>query len=79
MLKYGFQNTLTWCVNIYIYINAVKLIIVINRIQNKLFTKCMCTIYIYYVYINTHIYSIYLENIYMYIHFYSYILYYLNI
>ncbi len=28
---------------------------------------CVCTVYIYYVYINTHTYSIYLENIYMYI------------
>ncbi len=26
----------------------------------------MCTLYIYYVYINTHTYSIYFENIYMY-------------
>ncbi len=34
----------------------------------------MCTVYIYYVYINAHIYSIYLENIYMDIHLYIYIL-----
>ncbi len=27
----------------------------------------MCTVYIYYVYIKTHTYSIYFENIYMYL------------
>ncbi len=26
---------------------------------------CVCSVYIYYVYINTHTYSIYFENIYM--------------
>ncbi len=30
----------------------------------------MCNVFIYYVYINTHIYSIYFENIYMYIYIY---------
>ncbi len=49
----------------------VKWLIVINRIQNKsfcLYNICMCAVYIYYVYINTHTYGIYFENIYMYIH-----------
>ncbi len=40
---------------IYIYISAVKRLIAINRIQNKFFyIVCVCTVYIYYVYINTH-------------------------
>ncbi len=37
-------------------ISAVKRLIVINRIQNKgfcLHNICVCTVYIYYVYINT--------------------------
>ncbi len=41
-------------------ISAVKRLIVINRIQNKSFCLhniCVCVVYIYYVYINTHIYS----------------------
>ncbi len=43
----------------------------INRIQNKRF--CLhyiyaCTVYSYYVYINTHTYSINFENIYVYTH-----------
>ncbi len=49
-----------------------------NRIQNKSFSLhniCMCTVFIYYVYINTHTLSIYFENIYMYIHLYYYIIY----
>ncbi len=49
----------------------VKWLIAINRIQNKSFclhSICMCAVYIYYVYINTHTYGIYFENIYMYIH-----------
>ncbi len=57
--------------------SAVKWLIVINRIQNKSFCLhyiCMCTVYIYYVYINTHTYSIYFENIYMFIHLYIHIL-----
>ncbi len=32
---------------------------------------CVCTVYIYYVYLKTH--SIYFENIYMYVHVYIYI------
>ncbi len=32
----------------------------------------VCTVYIYYVYINTQTYSIYFENIYMYLHLYLY-------
>ncbi len=42
---------------IYIYISAVKRLIAINCIQNKknsLHRKCVCNVYIYYVYINTH-------------------------
>ncbi len=58
------------CIYIYIYISAVKRLITLNRIQNKSFylhNISVCTVYIYYVYINTHTYSIYFENIYMYI------------
>ncbi len=54
----------------------------INRIQNKSFCLqniCVCAVYIYYVYINTHTYSIYFENIYMYICNILYILLYINI
>ncbi len=36
---------------------------------------CVYTVYIYHVYINTHTYGIYFENIYMYIHLYIYIKY----
>ncbi len=56
-------------------INAVKQLIVINRIQNKgfcLHNICMCTVHIYCVYINTHTYSKYFENIYMYIFIFLY-------
>ncbi len=41
---------------------------VINRIQNKSF--CLHIMCVYCVYINTHTYSIYFENIYMYLHVY---------
>ncbi len=37
--------------------SAAKRLIVINRIQNKSFclhNMCVCTVYIYYVYINTY-------------------------
>ncbi len=44
---------------------AVKLLITINRIQNKAFVYIICVVYIYYVYINIHTYNIHLENIYM--------------
>ncbi len=41
--------------NIYILISAVKRLIVINHIQNKSFgLHNVCTVYIYYVYINIH-------------------------
>ncbi len=46
-----------WPVSVYIYISAVKLLIMINHIQNKSFclhNTCVRTVYIYYVYINTH-------------------------
>ncbi len=46
------------------------MIIAINCIQNKQFWlhyMCVCLVYIYYVYINTHTYKIYFENIYMYL------------
>ncbi len=49
----------------FIIISAVKRLIVINRIQNKicLHNICVCTVYIYYVYINTHTYMyIFKEN-----------------
>ncbi len=41
----------------YIYLiktSAVKLLIAINRIQNKILFTCVYTVYIYYAYINTH-------------------------
>ncbi len=50
----------------------------INHIQNKkicLHNICICTMNIYYVYINTHTCSIYFENVYMYLHVYIYIIY----
>ncbi len=43
----------------YILISAVKWLIAINRIQNKSFCLhniWVCTVYIYYVYINTNTY-----------------------
>ncbi len=63
--------------SIVFFISAVKRLIMINCIQNKSFCLhniCMCTVYIYYVYINTHTntYSIYFDNIYMHIHIYIY-------
>ncbi len=60
----------------YINVSAVKWLITISRIQNKSFclhNKCVCAVYIYYVYIKTHTYSIYFENIYMYLHIYIHI------
>ncbi len=43
---------------LYVYMfSAVKLLIMINHIQNKSFcihNICVCAVYIYYVYINTH-------------------------
>ncbi len=45
----------------------MKQLITINRIQNKSFSLHNLCVYIYYVNLNTHSYSIYLENIYMYI------------
>ncbi len=50
------------CVYIYVYISAVKRLIMINRIQNKSFclhNKCVCTVHIYYVYKDTHIQHIF--------------------
>ncbi len=51
----------------------------INRIQSKSFCLhniCTFTVYVYHVYINTHTYNKYCENIYMYKYLYSHILYY---
>ncbi len=48
----------------------------INRIQNKRFCLdniCVYCVYLLCVYIKTHTYSVYLENIYMYLHVYIYI------
>ncbi len=59
------------CLIIEVIFSAVKQLIAINRIQNKSFCLhniYVCSVYIYYVYINTHTYSIYFENIYMYLH-----------
>ncbi len=53
-----------------ILFSAAKKWIAINRIQNKSFCLhniCVCTVCIYYAYINTHTYGIYLENMYMYL------------
>ncbi len=41
----------------HIYFSVVKRLIAINHIQNKSFCLhniCVCSVYIYYVYINTH-------------------------
>ncbi len=54
---------------IYIYISAVKWLIMINRIQNKSFClhhTCKCTVFIYYVYKYTHILYIYLTYLHVY-------------
>ncbi len=54
-------------------ISAVKRLITINHIQNKSFCLhniCVCTVYIYYVYANTHTCNIYFENIYKDLHVY---------
>ncbi len=59
----AFQNTKKTIVKS----SAVKWIITINLIQNKSFCLhniCIFTVFIYYVYINIHAYSIYFENIY---------------
>ncbi len=48
----------------------------INCIQNTSFCLCnicVCTVYIYYEYLNTHTYNIYFESIYMCLHVYMYI------
>ncbi len=52
--------------------SAVKRLIAIYRIQFFCLHN-MCVLCIFIVYINTHTYSIYLENIYMYLHVYIYI------
>ncbi len=61
--------------NIYVYI-YINIIYIINSAVKRLISSkikvfflhntCVCTVYIY-VYINTHIYGIDFENIYMYI------------
>ncbi len=57
------------CAFLYIYIYIFVLsndYSWLNHIQNKSFCLhniCVCTVYIYYVYINTHTYNIYFENI----------------
>ncbi len=74
-------------------ISAVKWLIMINRIQNKSFCLhniiCVCSVYIYYVYTNTHTYNIYfvqyiynvyyIYNIYMYIFIFIKFILYINI
>ncbi len=80
------DDTRTQYVNhISISISAVKWLIVINRIQNKSFglhIKCVCTVYIYYEYINTHtsmyifqknVLRLYIKYIYMLYKLYNYI------
>ncbi len=57
--------------------SAVKWLIMINSVQNKRFcfqNICMCTVYIYHEYMNTHTYDIYFENIYMKLNVYIYII-----
>ncbi len=60
LTKYFFAPLyMSVCVYIYIYISDVKLLIAINRIQNKSFCLhniCMCAVYIYYVYIHNSLY-----------------------
>ncbi len=74
----GVLTSVRYC----IYISPVKRLIVINHIQNKSFCLhniYVCTVYIYYVYINTHSYSIYFENIYMHIFIFILFISYINI
>ncbi len=65
--------------------SAVKQLITINHIQNKSFCLhyiYMCTVYIYYVYINTHRYSMNFENnlsVYIYIFIFLHFILYINI
>ncbi len=40
---------------------------------------CVCAVYIYYAYIKTHTYSIYLENMYMYISIFKLFILYMNV
>ncbi len=55
--------------------SVVKQLITINRIPKSfcLHNIYVCTVYIYYVYLNTHTCIIYFENIYMYLYVYIYI------
>ncbi len=42
----------------YVKMSAVKWLIMINRIQKiLLYNICVCTVYIYYVYVNTHLHN----------------------
>ncbi len=53
--------------------SAFNRLIAINRIPNFFIYKIyVCTVYIYYVHINTHAYSIYFDDIYLYLHVYIY-------
>ncbi len=54
-----------------VYISAGQQLILINRIQNKsfcLYNTCVCTVYIYYVYIKTHIQYIFRKYLHVYIY-----------
>ncbi len=57
--------------------NAVKLLITINRIQNKSFCLHMCVLcwYIYYVYKHTHTHNMFWKYLHVYIYIHIYIIY----
>ncbi len=66
---------------IVIIFSAVKLLIAINRIQNKsLYLQIIwvSTVYIYNAYINTHSYSIYIFGKYWHVYIYINIIYNIN-
>ncbi len=66
---------------VYVLIVFILGLSIINRIQNESFGLhiyicgyVMLCVYLWCVYINTHTFSIYFENIYLYIHVYIYII-----
>ncbi len=69
------QKQVTACKQMHIS-SAVKRLIAINHIQNKTFCLhniCMCTVFIYYVFINTHKHTVYSLKIFMCIYIYKFI------
>ncbi len=56
-------------------ISAEQWLLVVNSIQNKGFCLYNISVYIYYVYMKIHTYSIYFENTYMYLQVFIFLLY----